>query len=505
MSEIVVLGAGLGGTLVTYELLAQLRPEDRLTLIGQDARYHFVPSNPWVAVGWRERADIEADLSGVMQKKGVRYLTQGAQRVDPQARRVEMSDGESIAYDYLVIATGPELAFDEIEGLGPSGHTQSICHVDHAVRAHDAFEAFCKNPGPIVVGAVQGASCFGPAYEFAYILDTELRKRRIRDRVKMTFVTPEPYIGHLGLDGVGDTKSLMESEFRNRHISWITNAKVKQVSAGMMSVEEVDDTGARAQDPRAAVRLLDDAAGIPRRVGDTRAGEAGESARLRVDRRVPAQPDLSRSVRHRRLRRDPAGRADTGSARHAKDRLHDRIDGHRHRGQHRPAAARRAAEGTCHLECGLPRRLRRRRCGLRGAAADSAAQRQLVGQGPVGASGEGGRSRNTSCARCAPARASRSTRASCCASSTSPNSNSPRSSEVTMSAAAHIVCPHCGTVNRVPSERRAEAARCGGCHQALFDAHPAAVDEAGFERHVRASARRSDGTRLTVPQCGQTM
>jgi thioredoxin 2 len=57
-----------------------------------------------------------------------------------------------------------------------------------------------------------------------------------------------------------------------------------------------------------------------------------------------------------------------------------------------------------------------------------------------------------------------------------------------MSSAAHIVCPHCGTVNRVPSERRAEAARCGGCHQALFDAHPAAVDEAGFERHMRANS-----------------
>ena len=121
MSEVVVLGAGLGGTLVTYELLPQLRPGDRLTLIGQDARYHFVPSNPWVAVGWRDRADIEADLSGIMQKKGVRYLTQGARRVDPQARRIELNDGESIAYDYLVIATGPDLAFDEIEGLGPQG------------------------------------------------------------------------------------------------------------------------------------------------------------------------------------------------------------------------------------------------------------------------------------------------------------------------------------------------------------------------------------------------
>jgi thioredoxin 2 len=57
-----------------------------------------------------------------------------------------------------------------------------------------------------------------------------------------------------------------------------------------------------------------------------------------------------------------------------------------------------------------------------------------------------------------------------------------------MSTAAHIVCPHCGTVNRVPSERPAGGARCGGCHQALFDAHPATVDEAGFDRHVRANS-----------------
>ena len=142
MAEIVVLGAGLGGTLIPYELVDQLRPEDRLTVIGQGRTYHFVPSNPWVAVGWREQPDIEIDLEPVMRKKNVRFLTQGAARVDPSARVVQVADGTSISYDYLVIATGPELAFDEIPGLGPDGHTQSICHVDHAVRAHAAFEPF---------------------------------------------------------------------------------------------------------------------------------------------------------------------------------------------------------------------------------------------------------------------------------------------------------------------------------------------------------------------------
>ena len=243
MAEIVVLGAGLGGTLMAYELLPQLRPGDRVTLISQGQVYHFVPSNPWVAIGWRKRADIEIDLVDVMKRKGIRLMPQGAKRVHPVENRVELGDGSSVNYDFLVVATGPDLAFDEIPGLGPDGYTQSICHVDHATHAKDAFEILAAHPGPVVVGAVQGASCFGPAYEFLFILETELRRRKLRDRVPMTFVTSEPYIGHLGLDGVGDTKGLLESEMREKHIKWITNARVKNVEHGKMFVEEVAEDG----------------------------------------------------------------------------------------------------------------------------------------------------------------------------------------------------------------------------------------------------------------------
>jgi sulfide:quinone oxidoreductase len=243
MAEVVVIGAGLSGTLMAYELLPQLRKGDRLTVISEGPVYHFVPSNPWVAIGWRKQSDIEIDLVEIMQRKGIRLLTQGAQRVQPADKQVELKDGTSIDYDYLVIATGPELAFDEIPGLGPQGHTQSICHVDHASRAREAFEKLAANPGPVVIGAVQGASCFGPAYEFLFILETELRRRKLRDRVPMTFVTSEPYIGHLGLDGVGDTKGLLESEMREKHIKWITNARVDSVEPGRMSVEEFAENG----------------------------------------------------------------------------------------------------------------------------------------------------------------------------------------------------------------------------------------------------------------------
>ncbi|MGY4309239.1 sulfide:quinone oxidoreductase [Bradyrhizobium sp. USDA 4369] len=243
MADVVVIGAGLSGSLMAYELLPQMRKEDRVTVISQGSSYHFVPSNPWVAVGWRKRDEIEIDLVDVMQRKGIRLLTQGAKRVHPDENQVELTDGTMVAYDYLVVATGPELAFDEIPGLGPDGHTQSVCHVDHAAHAKAAFDKLAENPGPVIVGAVQGASCFGPAYEFLFILETELRRRKLRDQVPMTFVTSEPYIGHLGLDGVGDTKGLLESEMREKHIKWITSARVTKVEDGRMVVEEVADDG----------------------------------------------------------------------------------------------------------------------------------------------------------------------------------------------------------------------------------------------------------------------
>jgi sulfide:quinone oxidoreductase len=243
MAHIVILGAGIGGMPLAYEMKALARPNDKVTVISNNPNFHFVPSNPWVAVNWRGRDDIEIPLKPTLEKKGIDFIASGAKRLHPGANEVELDDGQRVKYDYLVIATGPKLAFEEVEGLGPQANTQSICHVDHAVTASGAWDDFVKSPGPVVVGAVQGASCFGPAYEFAFIMDTDLRKRKIRDKVPMTFVTAEPYIGHLGLGGVGDSKTLLESAMRERHIKWICNAKTTRVEAGKMHVAEFDDMG----------------------------------------------------------------------------------------------------------------------------------------------------------------------------------------------------------------------------------------------------------------------
>ena len=247
MAHVVVLGAGLGGTIMAYELREALGREHKVSVVNKGTHYSFVPSNPWVAVGWRDRESIEVDLRPVFDKRDIGFYPQGAKRLHPAEKRIELSDGSDLGYDYLVIATGPELAFDEIEGFGPAAGTQSVCHIDHALGAKAAFDHLVANPGPVIVGAVQGASCYGPAYEFAFILDKALRDAKVRDRVPMTFLTAEPYIGHLGLDGVGDTRGLMESEMRQRHIRWITNARVDRFAEGTAHVSEIADDGSVRQ------------------------------------------------------------------------------------------------------------------------------------------------------------------------------------------------------------------------------------------------------------------
>ncbi|MBD3821843.1 MAG: NAD(P)/FAD-dependent oxidoreductase [Thiotrichales bacterium] len=246
MATIVVVGSSTGGLPMAYDIRKTLGKEHTVKVVNAVDEFTFVPSNPWVAVGWRKPEDISFKLEPHLVRKGIEFYHQTVTKLDPDANMLTLSDGSEMGYDYLILATGPSLAFDEVEGFGPKSHggnTVSVCTTPHSVEAFDEWEEFCKKPGPIVVGAVQGASCFGPAYEFAMIMETELRKRKIRNQVPMTFVTAEPYIGHLGLGGVGDSKGLLESEMRNRHINWICNAKVTKIEDGKMYVDEHNNRG----------------------------------------------------------------------------------------------------------------------------------------------------------------------------------------------------------------------------------------------------------------------
>lgn len=244
MAHVVILGAGTGGMPAAYEMRDALGKEHDITVVTENDYFQFVPSNPWVAVGWRKRSDITFPIEKYLSRKNIKFIASRCDKVDAENSVLQLANGETVNYDYLLIATGPKLFFDEVEGSGPDGNTHSICTVDHAEDWWADYQKLLeKGSGHIVVGAMPFASCFGPAYEFAFIVDADLRKRKMRHKFKMTFVSSEPYVGHLGLGGVGDSKGMLEHELRNHHIDWVVNAKTTKVEEGKLFADELDGDG----------------------------------------------------------------------------------------------------------------------------------------------------------------------------------------------------------------------------------------------------------------------
>lgn len=227
-AKIVILGGSFGGLTTAFELKRQLGIKADIAVVCDKEEFVFVPSLPWVSMGWRRPADITLPIQKIIKPKGIEFIHEEAIGVDAEGSRVSTKTKE-LQYDYLMIATGPALVFSAVSGLGPyEGHTECIFELDQAVRCYDKWKAFLEAPGPIVVGSVQGVSCFGPVYEYAFEVDAELRRRKIRHKVPITFVTSEPYIGHFGIGGLGKSRRMMEDEFAERDIRLITNIAVEE-------------------------------------------------------------------------------------------------------------------------------------------------------------------------------------------------------------------------------------------------------------------------------------
>jgi len=238
MAKIVVLGGSFGGLTAALEIKRLLRNKAEITVVSEDDRFVFNPSLPWLAMGWRKAGDITLPIRPILQKKAITFIHGKAKGVDAEGSRV-ITEASQIPYDYLVIATGPHLAFEEVPGLGPEkGHTECIFTLDQAERAHEAWEKFLESPGPLVTGSVQGVSCSGPPYEFAFEVDTELRKRKMRHKVPMVFITSEPYVGHFGIGGLMNSKRIMEDEFAKRDIKVIANTAVEEIVPGEVRLKD---------------------------------------------------------------------------------------------------------------------------------------------------------------------------------------------------------------------------------------------------------------------------
>lgn len=264
--NILVIGGSFGGLTAAFDLRRRLpRRRHDIMVIAKERRFIFTPSLPWVAMGQKTIADISFDLERPLKRKGIGFAEAAVLRIDPEQQKVH-TESDTYDYDHLVIATGHRSANEAVPGLGPfDGPGHSLMSPPEAEEARDAWAAFLQDPGPVVVGCAPGASCIGPAYEFAFEIHHMLARRKLRHKVPIAFVTPEPFVGHFGVGGFGKARQFFEGEFEQRDIRYFTSVAVSKITAG--SVELADGATFHSRysliiPPLAGVKAVADSPGL---------------------------------------------------------------------------------------------------------------------------------------------------------------------------------------------------------------------------------------------------
>jgi sulfide:quinone oxidoreductase len=236
MKRVVVLGGSFAGLTAAFELKRRLAGAAEVTVISRDSRFVFIPSLIWVVPGWRKPGQITFPLEPALAGKGIKFLLAVADGIDPAAHVVSTDKGP-VEYDYLLIATGPKFDWAIVPGLGPAdGTTWSVCNLPHAMEAAKAWLDFLEDPGPVVIGATQLASCFGAEYEVAFNIDRALRQAKIRKQVDLHFFTAEPFLGHFGIGGMRGGEQMLKAFFKMIGIDATPNVSVESVEKGKMTL-----------------------------------------------------------------------------------------------------------------------------------------------------------------------------------------------------------------------------------------------------------------------------
>ena len=263
-NKVLVLGGNFAGLTAALAIKHDLGDDVDVTVVSASDRFLFNPSLIWLPFGKRSPADITFPVGPTFEGHEVDFVHAEATGLDLAARKVQTGAGDH-AYDYLVIATGYRNDFGTVDGLGPGGNAYTITTLDDAVHAGEGWRRFLEAPGDIVVGATEGAGCFGAAYEYLFNVSHQLRKAGLKKHVGLTYVTPEPELGHFGIGGLPHGERLLGMFMRKERIASVIDTAIDHVDEGAagflaaatLAVMTADRARARSLDERQAARAVD--------------------------------------------------------------------------------------------------------------------------------------------------------------------------------------------------------------------------------------------------------
>jgi sulfide:quinone oxidoreductase len=220
--RILILGGGIGGQVVANELRRLLPHEHHVTVIERNIRHEFAPSFLWVMTGDRRPEQVTRDLRRLL-RPGVEVIEGNIRAIDVANRRVQL-DRDALAYDYLVVALGAELAPEAIPGLADAAMT--FYTLEGATRLRPALEALNSGDVAVVVSAVP-YKCPGAPHEAAMLIGDFFRRHGRGEKVSVHLYTPEPQPMPVAGPALGDAVLQM---LQQRGVSFHASHKLSAVT-----------------------------------------------------------------------------------------------------------------------------------------------------------------------------------------------------------------------------------------------------------------------------------
>ena len=268
MAKIVILGAGVSGHTAASFAKRWLGDEHTVTVVSPKPTYNWIPSNIWVGIGLMPERKVVFELAPVYAKAGIEFKQAKATAIHPEGTgndrqpyvmiestlSASMGQTEKVPYDFLVNATGPKLNFEATQGLGPDGYSLSVCTETHATETSKVLDEKVDRmrrgeKQRFLIGTGHGTcTCQGAAFEYIVNLEFELRKRKVRDKAEIVWISNEYRLGDFGMDGmhlknngfITPSSIFTESLFAERGLDWITQAHVQELQDGRAYFETLD-------------------------------------------------------------------------------------------------------------------------------------------------------------------------------------------------------------------------------------------------------------------------
>ncbi|MDA8291220.1 MAG: FAD-dependent oxidoreductase [Actinomycetota bacterium] len=239
-ASVLVLGGNFGGLTAALAVHHELGGDVDVRVVSASDHFVFNPSLIWLPFGKRKAADITFPLAPTFEAHGIDFVHGEATRLALGEKKVVTSAG-TYGYDYLVIATGYRNDYAVVPGLGPGGNAYGITSLEDAIQAGEGWRRFLDAPGDVVVGATQGAGCFGAAYEYLFNVSHQLRKAGLKKQVRLSFVSPEPFLGHFGIGGLPHGETLLGMFLKKEGITPHMDVGVARVEEGRVVLADDEE------------------------------------------------------------------------------------------------------------------------------------------------------------------------------------------------------------------------------------------------------------------------